>query len=229
MSSTQNIRIGVFVPTFNRPELLRSCVLQLLAQTRRPDIICVHQNGEGDNYAWCVADLHAPVVWMHTPARIPQNDWYRTPLNHLIQEDCTHFFWMDHDDIYLANHIETCIGELDIGYDFRISKHCGVLISRSPAFQYHPHARFDDIHATGGMSASMAFTLPFARALSTDLGNPEFNHVFADEVLARHTMPRFRCLHSTQKTTVYLSHASSLSSAHWVRENTTFHEFRSDA
>ncbi len=229
MSSSQKSKIGIFIPTYNRPELLRSCVLQLLAQTRRPDIICVHQNGAGDNYAWCVMDLGAPVVWMYTPQSIPQNDWYRIPLNHLIQEDCTHFFWMDHDDIYLTNHIETCVAELDSGYDFRISKHCGILISRSEKYEYLPHALFKDIHATGGMSASMAFTLPFATALSADLSNPEFNHVFSDEVLARHTMPRFRCLQSTERTTIYFSHAMSLSSAHWVREETSFPEYRSDA
>ena len=33
------------VPTFNRPDLLRSCVLQLAAQSRPPEVICVHQNG----------------------------------------------------------------------------------------------------------------------------------------------------------------------------------------
>jgi hypothetical protein len=222
-------RIGVFVPTYNRPELLRGCIVQLLAQKRRPDIICVHQNGEGENYAWCVEDLGAPVVWMYTPHRIPQNDWYRIPLDHLIKEQCTHYFWMDHDDIYLTSHIDTCVAELDSGYDFRISKHCGILISRPEKFEYFPHALFDAIHATGGMSASMAFTAPFAAALSADLSNPEYDHVFSDEVLARHTMPRFNCLHSTVRTTTYISHATSLSSAHWVREETNFHAFPGDA
>lgn len=229
MSSTQNARIGVFVPTYNRPELLRGCILQLLAQTRRPDIICVHQNGKGDNYAWCVADLGAPIVWMYTPHSIPQNDWYRIPLDHLIKEDCTHFFWVDHDDIYFTNHIETCVADLDSGYDFRISRHCGVLISRPGEYEYLPDASFEGIHAPGGMSASMAFNMSFAMALSADLRNPEFNLVFSDDVLARHTMPRFRCLNSTVKTTTYVSHATSLSSAHWVRQETCFNEFRDDS
>jgi hypothetical protein len=229
MPSKPNTKIGVFVPTYNRPELLRACVLQLLAQTRRPNIICVHQNGTGENYAWSVIDLGAPVVWMHTPGVIAQNEWYRIPLNHLIAEECTHFFWMDHDDIYLTHHIETAVAELDSGYDYRISKHCGILIARPDEFKYFPDALFEGIHSTGGMSASMAFNMPFAKALSVDLASPELAQEFSDEVLARSTMPRFRCFHSSAKTTVYLSHAMSLSSAHWTREDTNFHTFPADS
>ena len=71
-------RVGVMIPTYNRPDLLRSCVLQLAIQSRPPDIICVHQNGHPDSYQWAIDDLQvAPqLVSLHTPEKIAQHQWY---------------------------------------------------------------------------------------------------------------------------------------------------------
>lgn len=226
MSSVeQKQKIGIILPTFNRPDVLRSCVLQLMAQSRRPDIICVHQNGTKEGYAWCVQDLGAPIVWMHSPAKIAQNLWYRIPLDHLIRENCTHYFWIDHDDIYLRNHIETCVSELEQGYDFRISAHCGVIVARPHEYQYSPNVLFDDIHATGGMSSSMAFKRSFAEGLSADLQSTVLSATYSDEVVANKTMPRFKCLRSSARTTIYLSHKFSVSSTHWLDLETNFKKF----
>ena len=75
-------KVGVMIPTYNRPDLLRSCFLQFAAQSRAPDVICIHQNGVSDSYRWAIADLRVPaqIGWLHTPAQLPQHQWYSIPL-----------------------------------------------------------------------------------------------------------------------------------------------------
>ena len=109
------------IPTYNRPDMARQAVLQMAVQTRRPDAICVHQNGNAESYEWCIADLRslANIIWVHTPEKIKQNDWYAVPLKVLLDAGCTHFFWVDHDDIYARTHIETVMEELRV-FDFSI-------------------------------------------------------------------------------------------------------------
>ena len=107
-------RVGVLVPTYNRPDLARSCVLQLSAQSRAPDLICIHQNGHPDSYEWAVRDLrvHPELAWMHSPGKLPQHQWYARPLRFLLEQGCTHFFWADHDDLYLRHHVEAGLADL---------------------------------------------------------------------------------------------------------------------
>jgi hypothetical protein len=156
-------RVGVMVPTFNRPDLVRACVLQLAAQSRPPDVICVHQNGHPDSYQWAVADLRPPaseVVWLHTPAQIPQHEWYAVPLRHLIGTGCSHFFWADHDDLYLHDHIAQGLADLQ-EFDFSVSRQCGLLFTKAADFRYAREVDFT-VHAPGGMSSTMCFNRAFA-------------------------------------------------------------------
>jgi hypothetical protein len=210
-------RVGVMVPTYNRPDMLRSCVLQLAAQSRPPDVICVHQNGHPESYLWSVADLKiAPnLVWIHTSGRIPQHHWYATPLRFLLEDGCTHFFWADHDDLYLHEHVATGLQELAT-YDFSISRYCGVLLTKAADFRYQPHVEFTS-HAPGGMSSTMCFNRAFAAQLLHDL-LADTTHAYSDNVLAQVTMPRFRCYVSARRTAVYHSHEGSVSSSIWLAD-----------
>ena len=209
------LRVGTLVPTYNRPDLARACVLQLVAQTRPPDIICVHQNGHPDPYGWAVADLQVrpQIAWIHTPQRIPQNHWYAVPLRYLIEAGCTHFFWTDHDDLYLSNHIAAGLADLT-DHDFSVSHRCGLLFTKAGDFRYGQEVEFQS-HAPGGMSSTMCFTRPFAQALLHDLLN-DTEQPFADNVVAKVTMPRFRCRVSTRRTAVYHSHEGSYTSSGWL-------------
>ena len=58
---------------------------QFAAQSRQPDIICVHQNGIGDSYYWAVDDLKIipRIEWLHTGAQLPQQP--REPLSRLLR------------------------------------------------------------------------------------------------------------------------------------------------
>ncbi|MBE7939760.1 MULTISPECIES: hypothetical protein [Ramlibacter] len=208
-------RVGALVPTYRRPDLLRACVLQLAAQSRPPDLICVHQNGSPDSYEWAVADLaiHPRVAWLHTPQQLPQHQWYARPLRWLLDAGCTHFFWIDHDDLYLSNHVALGLADLAEA-DFSVSPDCGLLFTRAHDYRYNPEVHFN-AHAPGGMSATMCFNRVFAAALLADI-EADTQHHYTDNVVAHVTMPRFRCRISSRHTAIYHAHEGSQTSAGWL-------------
>ncbi|AMO23065.1 hypothetical protein GCM10027034_44980 [Ramlibacter solisilvae] len=209
------VKVGVMVPTFNRPDLARACVLQFTAQSLTPDIICVHQNGVSDSYHWAVADVRTParIAWMHTAKELPQHQWYAIPLKYLIEQDCTHFFWADHDDLYLREHVEQGLADLQV-HDFSVSPRCGLLFTQASEYRYNPEVQFGS-HAPGGMSSTMCFNRRFAQQLLADIGEDP-GYQYTDNVVAKVTMPRFRCLVSQRQTTIYHSHQGSLTSRDWL-------------
>lgn len=214
MSPTPSPRVGVFVPTFNRPDLARACVLQLLHQSRPPDLICIHQNGSAESYEWVVRDLgFEGLIWLHSAERLRQHEWYLRPLRRLLDEGCTHLFWADHDDLYLSEHIASGLRELR-DHDYSVSCRCGQLYLRRDAYRFVPEVDFR-VHAPGGMSSSMCFTRAFGEQLARDLEADRLE-TYSDNVVAKQTMPRFSSLVSERRTTVYVSHEGSLTSASWL-------------
>lgn len=210
-------RVGVLLPTYNRPDLARACVLQLAAQSRPPDLVCVHQNGHPQPYAWAVADLQLPfrIVWLHSPQRLPEAAWYAVPLRWLLAQGCSHYFWIDHDDLYLREHVQAGLAEL-AQHDCSVARRVGLLYTRPGQWHHEPVTEFGS-HAPGGMSGSLCFTRPFAQQLLADLEDPGAVALHADEVLARQTMPRFRCLVSLERRTcIYHAHPGSSTSAGWL-------------
>lgn len=211
------VRVGVMVATYNRPDLLRSCVLQLAHQSRAPDVICVHQNGSPESYQWAVADLTVQprIIWLHTPQQLKQHDWYTIPLRRLLDDRCTHFFWADHDDLYLHRHVELGLKDLE-AHDFSVSVRTGLLYTAPSKFQYTPQIHFTS-HAPGGMSSSMCFRRAFAAELLADLARDEYRTQYTDNVVAQVTMKKFDCNVSTERNTfIYHSHAGSVTSSQWV-------------
>ncbi|WP_373090281.1 hypothetical protein [Zhongshania sp.] len=208
-------KIGVFLPTYTRPDLLRGCVLQWAAQSRCPDIIVIHQNGTPQSYEWCISDLKdlLPCEWIFTPESPPQSEWYRRPLQRLIELGCSHFFWADHDDIYLRDHVTTRLDELD-RYDFAISDRNSILFQSPSDYKFQARVNFTS-HPAGGMSSSMAFNRKFALALQQDfLDYPTMP--YADQVVSKITKPKFSSFVSKQQTTIYVSHAGSITSEIWL-------------
>lgn len=208
-------RVGILLPTYNRPDLARAAVLQLLAQSRRPDIVCIHQNGHPDSYAWAVRDIRssARLEWLHTPGRIAQHQWYAIPLRFLLAQGCTRFFWTDHDDLYLHDHVAAGLADLR-EHDFSVSRRSGLLFTRGADWRYGADVEFTS-HAPGGMSSTMCFNREFAQQLLADL-EADTQHQYSDNVVAHVTMPRFRCKVSQRRTCVYHSHEGSVTSAGWL-------------
>lgn len=209
-------KIGAMVPTKGRPDLLRFCLLQLMVQSLRPDVVVVHQNGDEENYSHIIEDMDLPfhTEWIFNPNTIPQHEWYRVPLKRLIELECDYYFWIDHDDIYRRSHIEVCLKDLKKN-DFRVSYYSSLLVVDKNRYKFAPEFQFRP-HAAAGQSSSMAFNRKFAECLLKDIENDKEN-VFTDNVLAKVTMPKFKCARpKNTATTTYVSHRGSISSYPWV-------------
>jgi len=211
-------KIGIIAPTYNRPDFARFLALQMAAQSRRPDVVCFHQNGTDETYAWAVDDLRGAlnIEWIHTPEKLKQEEWYAVPLERLIAAECTQFFWCDHDDIYDTAHVAEGAALLDGDeFDFAVNGRAGFLMLK-PEFRYWPDIRFT-AHDPGGMSASMCFNRAFAVELLKDLRANAGALAHADQVLTRVTKPKFRCTITDRKpTTAYVCHPTTVSSSHWL-------------
>ncbi len=215
-------KIGVMTPTFNRPDLARFVALQMNNQSMPPDLLCIHQNGTKQSYQWAIEDVDAQyqLEWLHSPAQLPQYQWYIVPLLHLLEQGCTHFFWCDHDDIYARDHIETGMGLLANGYDHVVNAKSNMLLLHTQEYEYKEAIDFS-AHAPGGMSSSMCFNRAFAEQLMIDLqlNDDENTARHADQVVARETMPKFKCqLNGADPTTTYVCHPRALTSHAWIRD-----------
>ncbi len=224
-SISSHERIGVLTPTHDRPDLIRALATQMALQVRKPDVLCIHQNGDRDSYAWAVADLPLPfaVIWIHTPENIPQDEWYSVPLRVLLDDGCTHFFWCDHDDIYRSYHLARSMSILTDSVDpcdFVVNGYSGVLALKKTGYEYLSCDRFS-AHASGGMSSSMAFNRSFAEDLYHDLCRNNGTIPHSDQVVHQMTMPKFRCKIDERQTpsTIYVVHPRTVSSSHWLGES----------
>ena len=125
------------------------------------------------------------------------------------------FLWTDHDDIYHSHHVATCEKEL-ADCDFRVAKYANILYVDRTQYVLRERVRFTS-HAPGGMSASMAFNRAFAQALVQDLAQ-DTEHYYSDNVVAKVTMPKFKCHASDELSTTYVSHKGSHTSSSWVEK-----------
>ena len=212
--------IGVFIPTTNRPDFIRQTILQIQNQSQKPHIVVVHQNGNNESYEWAVKDLkiNFEIVWIHTKKKLANAHlWYLPALHNLILRKCDSYFWMDHDDIYLRDHIKEGQKVLKIN-DFGINKICGRLILDSPP-KYEEQTKIP--HAPGGMTSSMCFNYTFAKDLMNKLlldlksKNPK---KYPDQILAE-MLPKYKVGFSKKVTTVYVCHSKTVSSYHWLESH----------
>ncbi len=101
-------KLGVYVCSSKSPTFIRSCVAQMMLQTKMPDTIAIHQNGLLSNYQWAFDDLIPSTVekWFRcTPGIVKEPFFYLTPLKALYQLGCTHFAKVDDDDIFYTHHL----------------------------------------------------------------------------------------------------------------------------
>jgi glycosyltransferase involved in cell wall biosynthesis len=206
-------KIGVIIPTYKRPDLLRQAVLQWIVQSVRPDVLCINQNGSDESYEWVIEDLKPliKIEYIHIPKEIKQHYWYLIPLTYLITDGCDVFLWADHDDIYYRDHVEKVIKDL-ANADATVSDTCGILYVTDKDYKYDKPNKFP-YHACGGMTSTSAFNKKFALDLQKNL-IADKEYYYSDCVL-RDTMKTHRKNMTSRNTTVYVSHKGSHSSSKW--------------
>ncbi len=221
-------KIGAYITTHNNPLFLRFALLQVLAQTTRPNVVAIHQNNHHPSYLWAVGDLIGPAqrdgmqfLNLESPHLDRVQDWYLIPIRVLIDQGCDYFFKCDHDDIYYNFHIARLLQALQSGFDFVINRNAGRLVlAPGKPYEYLPSADFSETHAPGGMSGSWAFTRAFAIQNVHDLAAAPTDRCWEDQITAWETLPRFEGkisrIESDAPSTCYVSYGGNVSSAHWA-------------
>jgi hypothetical protein len=217
------MKIGIFTPLHARPDFARMAALQYAAQSRPPDVVVFYQNGTAENYSWILQDLDLPYryEWIFNPEAEPsQSSWYAVPLKTLLDQQCDYYFWCDHDDIFLSSHISDRIVDLiQHQADIVLNTKGGILKVVPNRYEYSELQFLS--HDVGGISSSMAFNRAFAEALYADLTaniqNPQQH--WADNVVSKVTMPKFKVFRNTTKTSViYVCHDGTVSSSNWLKD-----------
>jgi len=115
MITVSGMKIGCFTPVKDRELYLRSCLMQMMLQTRLPDAHIVLINGENAaSYDLrAVADLIEPWMSLVPIARsMTTREAYTLALELLLQSDVEIFFKIDSDDIYCRNYIEVILEQI---------------------------------------------------------------------------------------------------------------------
>lgn len=234
------MKIATYTPTKARPVQLRMMMLQMLAQTRPPDVMVVLENGLSQESCWWAVedvvrqleDRHVKVIHLNIPTDLPNPDFYMIPLAEAIKLECDVYFKIDDDDLYFADHILSLSSKLGIftvttgydkvkavytaGLDFAINSQCSTLtLPFGGGYSYSEHVDFGAINPTGGMSDNCCFTHKFAEQYVKDMMEAPVG-MADDAVMANITMPKFKCLKGSFNTTAcYVSHGTNMTTVYW--------------
>lgn len=212
--------IGVYLPSHNNPCFLRMALLQLLIQTRPPDLVVFHINGDERDYSWAIEDLlrgghfrSSRIIKHFSAGKLPEPQWQLVPLRTLVQRNCDVFFKFDHDDIYYSRHIERMIEPL-AECDWVAQRHLPLLTipPMGASYKYEPRTDFTKINPLGASASSCCFNRRFAstyvHALEAAAGTP-------DDVVMGVVLRSFRkrVVSFAEPTCCYVAHGGNVSSA----------------
>ncbi len=111
----QIMKIGCSTPVKARPLMLRSCILQMQAQTRLPDTHLILINGVDalDYDSRTVTDLiNQRVQFKAYPYDANTSELTVQCLKIMLEQGVDLFFKIDSDDMYYCNYIETFLEEI---------------------------------------------------------------------------------------------------------------------
>ena len=111
------MKIACFTAVRGRELFLRSCLMQMLLQTRRPDQYLVLVNGE-DAEAYdrrLIADLIEPwITVVSVPRTITTREASTAALELLLQEDADLFCKIDSDDVYFRGYLQAIVHQIEL-------------------------------------------------------------------------------------------------------------------
>lgn len=214
-------KVGAYLPTHNNPMFARLAMLQLAAQTRRPDVIALYQNGSPNDYGWAVDDVSwelaesgVDILTEFSTDNPGHPNYQLRPLKRLYAEGCDVFFKIDHDDFYDTNHIESGLSGLRI-CDILLNESCRVLVlPYRGKYVYYPKMTFYKSPMKGHAS-SVCFSRDVAEEYIRDM---EENQGKEDDlILGTITAPKFNIQRWVgQPTTTYVTHGANTDTSYWA-------------
>lgn len=216
------MRIGCMLPTHNSPLFYRLSLLQMLAQTRRPNVIAVVVNGKED-YTDASYDVEHELikedVWVIKEvlpnAKAPA--FYTEALSILLKADCDVFFKLDHDDFYSARHIEKSLENLR-GHDYALQRVADVWVLPYRGKPVYSSKQRFDCNPTGCPANTLCFNRSFAEAYYEELKKAGSSGI-PDDIILTVLMSRFKgFIDEINATTAYIIHGTNTSTAHLAEE-----------
>jgi glycosyltransferase involved in cell wall biosynthesis len=139
--------VSVIMPTYNRPEEIKQSIESVLNQTFPDFELIIVNDGGTDEVSKTIASFNSPKIKYH---KVNENKGLAAALNEGISRATgTHIAYLDDDDIYYPNHLETLITciQNNPNYDLvysnawwcygqtrngRFVEHCRKLLERRP-------------------------------------------------------------------------------------------------
>jgi hypothetical protein len=217
-------KLGVYVCSYNQPVFLRHCLLQILLQSRHPDVLSIHENGDHRSYRGMVEDVldllearGVEVVYKHTPASMVMPTFFAPALQALIDEDCDLYQKVDVDDIIYWNHLERQMLLMRSGeYDIAMNTRAELLVLPTVGHYRHNHdVDFGIWNPTGAHPNNIIFNRAVADAFVTELKKPSGEN--DDAVFAAKVMPKFHVRRKAMDaTSCFVAHGKNVSVAGWA-------------
>lgn len=219
------MKIGVYLASHNNPLFLRMALLQLEAQTIKPDVLAIHENGHPNQTVDLInMDVlkrlrkTTQVLYDHTDAGLSHPYFHYLPLKRLVDSGrCDQYTKWDHDDIFQDTHLETLALDLST-FDWIGQRKADVLILNAKQYVYKRGVDFGLFNPLGGPSDSFMFTNEVAECYLKDMLDRAGKNEADDWILHKYTLPKFPRgrLMDCRPTVCYVSHGKNDSTSHWV-------------
>jgi hypothetical protein len=203
--------------------MLRHCLLQILHQSRRPDVIAVHENAGRKSHRSMVEDVFTSlriegvdVIYQYTPDKLPMPEFFCWPLDVLLGLGCDYINKVDHDDLLYHNHFESQLSLIEsTNNDYAMNANAGLLVlSNKGGYRHNPSVDFGTWNPTGAHPNNIIFN----RAVAKEFVAQMFAHhgLNDDAVLAAYVLPKFKGVKfHTEPTSCFVAHGKNVSVAGW--------------
>jgi hypothetical protein len=225
-------KLGIYVASYNNPVFLRHCLLQILHQSRRPDVLAIHQNADAESYSWAVKDVltsleygRTEVVYLHMSHSMAMPTFFIWPLQALLDLGCDLFIKADHDDIFYDSHLaeqEKLMFNPQLQqpeWDFAMNANSGLLVLMNKGgYKYSPSVDFGIWNPTGAHPNSIIFNRSVAQEFVREMGIPRnAPHGLNDDVvLATYVLPKFKGIKvHRQPSSCFVAHGRNVSVSQW--------------
>jgi hypothetical protein len=221
-------KLGVYLATYGNPVMLRHCLLQILCQSRLPDVVSIHENAGAESYQHLVQDVldrlsfkGVHVIYRYTPQSLPMPTFFIRPLQELIDADCALYCKVDHDDLLFEHHFAAQeelifnpqLQEPDFDYAMNANSELLVLLNQG-GYKHSKSVDFGIWNPIGAHPNSLIFNKAVAKDFVAQLSFP--TGLNDDAVFAKYVMPKFKGLKVKAKpTSCFVAHGRNVSVANW--------------
>jgi len=199
---SNSMKVACYTPVIGRNWFLRNCVLQMKAQTRRPDVHYLLINGaDADSYDLStIADLLDEKIVIQTYAHDSNNALLAPKcIKALLDNNFDLFLKVDSDDMYYVHYVETLLHHfqdhpqtdglmVNLIDQFWLSLDTnGNAIVRNGAFHQGLGLNEHDIERgiKVGLPPTTAFDRTIAQLIVSNADTPRYAHITSDDILYR--------------------------------------------